>query len=53
MSLTIAAWVQKNQPHSDVFYRSVGYQYMDPETVLEGKGMSGCEEVPSDPQRKS
>ncbi len=34
----IAAWVQKVQPRSGVFYRSVSYQYMDPETVLEGKG---------------
>jgi hypothetical protein len=41
MSLTIAAWFQKKQPHSDVFYRSVGYRYMDPETFLEGKGRSG------------
>ena len=34
----IAAWVQKVQPRSGVFYRSVSYQYMDPETVLDGKG---------------
>jgi RES domain-containing protein len=34
----IAAWVQKAQPRSGIFYRSVSYQYMDPEAVLDGKG---------------
>lgn len=34
----IAAWVQKAQPRSGVFFRSVSYQYMDPGTVLDGKG---------------
>jgi RES domain-containing protein len=34
----IAAWVQKARPRGGVFYRSVSYQYMDPETVLDGKG---------------
>ena len=34
----IAAWVQKAQPRSGIFYRSVSYQDMDPETVLDGKG---------------
>jgi RES domain-containing protein len=34
----MAAWVQKAQPRSGIFYRSVSYQYMDPETVLDGKG---------------
>jgi hypothetical protein len=34
----MAAWVQKAQPRSGIFYRSVSYQYMDPETVLDGRG---------------
>ena len=34
----MAAWVQKAQPRSGIFYRSVSYQYMDPETVLDGNG---------------
>jgi RES domain-containing protein len=34
----IAAWVRKAKPRSGVYYRSVSYKYMDPETVLDGAG---------------
>ena len=34
----IAAWTEKAQPLSGVYFRSVSYAYMKPETVLEGTG---------------
>ena len=34
----IAAWTDKAQPLSGVYFRSVSYTFMKPETVLEGAG---------------
>jgi RES domain-containing protein len=34
----IAAWTDKAQPHSGVYFRSVSYTFMKPETVLDGAG---------------
>lgn len=34
----IAAWTAKAQPLSGVYFRSVSYTFMKPETVLEGAG---------------
>ena len=44
MSLTarersgLETWAKSAVPKADVFYRSVSYTYMDPPTVLDGKG---------------
>jgi RES domain-containing protein len=34
----IATWTHKVQPHSGVYFRSVSYKFMKPETVLDGAG---------------
>jgi RES domain len=34
----VAAWTDKAQPFCDVYFRSVSYTFMDPETALNGRG---------------
>lgn len=34
----IAAWTDKVQPHRGIYFRSVSYTFMKPETVLDGGG---------------
>ena len=48
----IAAWTDKAQPLSGVYFRSVSYTFMKPETVLEGAGAAahgGCFASPGTP----